>query len=154
MKSNWSEKALEEILLFKNGKKRPTEEGIVPVYGGNGVLSYADKSNYSNCVIVGRVGAYCGSVYYEPDACWISDNAIAAIAKPGTDIQYAYYLLNSLRLNKRHIGTGQPLLTQGILNGITAKIPDYEVQCKISGILGTIDAKIELNNEINKNLAA
>lgn len=51
------------------------------VYGGNGILSYTDKSNAENCVIIGRVGAYCGSLYLSVEPCWISDNAIKAKAK-------------------------------------------------------------------------
>jgi len=151
---SWNKKKLETIIQFKNGKKRPNSSGTIPVYGGNGILGYTNESNYKDCIIVGRVGAYCGSVYYEPFECWISDNAIAGQPKNDTDISYAYYLLSSLQLNRRHIGTGQPLLTQSILNGIECLIPDIETQKKISGFLGTIDQKIYLNEEVNKNLEA
>ena len=92
---------LSDILEFKNGKKRPAADGSIPVYGGNGILGYTNESNYENCIVIGRVGAYCGSVYYERNACWISDNAIAALPKDQTDIVYAYYLLKSLRLNEK-----------------------------------------------------
>ena len=86
---------LGEIISFKNGKKRPSEEGHIPVYGGNGILGYTSANNYNNCIAIGRVGAYCGSVYYEPQKCWISDNAIAALPNEDIDIYYAYYLLKS-----------------------------------------------------------
>ena len=29
---------LKEIIDFKNGKKKPSSEGSIPIYGGNGVL--------------------------------------------------------------------------------------------------------------------
>lgn len=143
---------LGEIIQFKNGKKRPVNEGAIPVYGGNGILGYAADSNYDRCVIIGRVGAYCGSVYYEENACWVSDNAIAALPKSGTDIVYAYYLLKGLNLNKRHIGTSQPLLTQEILNRIECRIPSLAEQKQIGAVLWAIDQKITLNNKINDNL--
>ena len=143
---------LSSILEFKNGKKRPSDEGNIPIYGGNGILGYANDSNYQNCVAIGRVGAYCGSVYYESNPCWISDNAIAAIAKKETDIVYAYYLLKSLKLNERRIGTGQPLLTQGILNKITTNILPYEHQVKVGEYLGKFDRLIAQNERINENL--
>ena len=104
-------KPLSNILQFKNGKKRPKDIGTVPVYGGNGILGYANAGNSKECVIIGRVGAYCGSVYFEKNDCWISDNAIGAYARNNTDIVYAYYLLKSQCLNERRIGTSQPLLT-------------------------------------------
>ena len=148
----WIKKPLGEIIQFKNGKKRPANEGAIPVYGGNGILGYAADSNYDQCIIIGRVGAYCGSVYYEENACWVSDNAIAALPKSGTDVVYAYYLLKGLNLNKRHIGTSQPLLTQEILNRIECRIPSLAEQRQIGAMLRAIDKKIALNNKINDNL--
>lgn len=145
-------KPLCEILQFKNGKKRPNEIGTIPVYGGNGILGYANTGNSKECIIIGRVGAYCGSVYYEKNACWISDNAIGAYTKKNTDIAYAYYLLKSQHLNERRIGTSQPLLTQEILNNIKVPILPYNEQIKVGEFLGKIDEKIELNTKINAKM--
>ena len=149
---SWNDVKLDEVILFKNGKKRPIGTGKFPVYGGNGILGYADSPNNRNCVIVGRVGAYCGSVYYEDGDCWISDNAICALPKGENDIIFLYYLLKSLELNKRHIGTSQPLLTQEILNSIVCKIPAKDTQFKIGRLLRTLDEKIAVNQKINDNL--
>ena len=139
---------------FSNGKKRPKNEGLYPVYGGNGILGYADDYNMENGVIIGRVGAYCGSVYLETGKCWVSDNAIKAQAKDGIDLVYLFYLLKRLKLNERQIGTSQPLLTQNILNNIEVNVPDFVYQQKVAGILSVLDKKIQLNRKINNNLAA
>ena len=143
---------LEEIITFKNGKKRNNTDGCFPIYGGNGILGYSNETNYSNCIIIGRVGVYCGSVFYEKKSCWVSDNAIAAIPNENCDTIFCYYLLSQLQLNKRCIGTGQPLLTQEILNRIEVTIPPLAIQQKIAAILSSLDDKIELNNKINANL--
>ena len=145
---------LSTILQFKNGKKRPQSEGSIPVYGGNGILGFTDQSNNDNCLAIGRVGAYCGSVYYENGPCWISDNAIAAIAKENADIAYAYYLLKAQHLNKRQIGTSQPLLTQEILNIIEVELLPYDEQVIVGRTLQRFDEAIALNTSINGNLAA
>ena len=152
MKSDWKTVTLSSIISFSNGKKRPKNSGCIPVYGGNGVLDYADSNNYENCIIIGRVGVYCGSVYYENGKCWVSDNAIAALPLDCTDVHFAYYLLKSLHLNERHIGTSQPLLTQGILNNIECNIPELSEQKQIASILYEIDSKITMNTAINENL--
>ena len=152
MKSDWKTVTLSSIISFSNGKKRPKKSGCIPVYGGNGVLDYADSNNYENCIIIGRVGVYCGSVYYENGKCWVSDNAIAALPLDCTDVHFAYYLLKSLHLNERHIGTSQPLLTQGILNNIECNIPELSEQKQIASILYEIDSKITMNTAINENL--
>lgn len=148
----WKECVLGDIIEFKNGRKRPENNGNFPVYGGNGILAYVDQYNYENCIAIGRVGAYCGSIYYEKNKCWISDNAIVATAKGQNCIVFCYYLLKTLCLNKRCIGTGQPLLTQEILNRIVVSIPSVECQNKIAKILSALDDKIEINNAINRNL--
>ena len=143
---------LQDYITFKNGKKRPKDIGKYPVYGGNGILSYANTYNAEKCIIIGRVGAYCGCVYKSNGKCWISDNAILGINKEHSDLNYLYYFLSSLQLNKRSIGSGQPLMTQDILNNINVNIPPLETQQKIAKILSAIDDKIELNNKINANL--
>ncbi len=145
---------LNEYIDFKNGKKRPDAKGNFPVYGGNGILAYTNQYNANNCVVIGRVGAYCGSVYLSEDRCWVSDNAIIALPKNNADLKYIYYLLSSLYLNKRCIGTSQPLLTQEILNGIETFIPKLDNQRKIASVLYSLDEKIEKNNKINDNLTA
>ncbi len=150
--SKWNAMQLSEFIQFKNGKKRPAGTGSIPVYGGNGVLDYADTSNQENSIVIGRVGAYCGSVYYEPCHHWVSDNAISAINKSNSDIVYDYYLLKSLNLNHRHIGTSQPLLTQEILNSIIVDLPSLPTQRTIAAILSSLDDKIANNNAINHNL--
>ena len=106
-------------MSFCNGKSRPDSNGTIPVYGGNGVMSYTDKSNAERVVIIGRVGAYCGSVYIENNPCWISDNAIVAKSLLAENEYFDYCLLKKLKLYNHHVGTGQQLLTQGILNAIS-----------------------------------
>ena len=150
---NYREITLREAIHFKNGKKRPTSEGNIPVYGGNGVLGYAGESNYEHCIIIGRVGAYCGSVYLEEGKCWVSDNAIAAVPSGDNDTKFFYYLLKGLHLNERHIGISQPLLTQEILNKINCEVPSYPDQQRIAELLSSLDRKINVNRKLNDNLA-
>ena len=152
MKSNWYETTLGTCVRFQNGKKRPVEGGVIPVYGGNGVLDHTNRSNNRNCVIIGRVGAYCGSVFREKGICWVSDNAISATVKSDVDIDYIYYFLKNAGLNRRHIGTSQPLLTQEILNSISIYLPSLPTQKKIAAILSALDEKIATNRAINDNL--
>ena len=90
--------------------------------------------------------------YLTKNKCWVSDNAIKARCKQNMDLAFLYYLLSSLHLNLRSIGTSQPLLTQNILNNIEVDVPDLLLQKKISSILLRLDEKIELNTKINNNL--
>lgn len=144
---------LENVLHFKNGKKKPNSKGNIPIYGGNGILGYTDKYNaFNNSIIIGRVGAYCGCVYKCESECWVSDNAILGQVKENYDYMYVYYLMKTLNIHDLHVGSGQPLMTQDILNNIIVDIPCYKDQVKIGKILNNIDKKIELNNQTNDNL--
>ncbi|MBW1745892.1 MAG: restriction endonuclease subunit S [Deltaproteobacteria bacterium] len=118
----WRDGILEEIMVFKNGKKKPESKGKIPVYGGNGILDYADEYNNEDVVAVGRVDAYCGSLFRVLNKCWVSDNAISAKSRNNFNM-FLFYTLKILNLNERSEGTGQPLLTQGILNNIQSVIP-------------------------------
>lgn len=145
---------LQDLIVFANGKKRPKTIGNIPVYGGNGILAYTDKSNADNCVIIGRVGAYCGNTFLCLDKCWTSDNAIQAKNRTGSSPLFIYYLLRNASLSSRHIGTGQPLMTQGILNAIPIK---YPVEEKISEFIETcspIHKMISGNRQQNESLAS
>lgn len=156
MSSNtWIHQKLEKVADLKNGKARPKNEGAIPVYGGNGVLGYADDYNVQGeTIIIGRVGAYCGATYFEKKPCWISDNALYAKAKDDNDGLFLYYLLKQKNLNQFAGGSSHPLLTQGRLNDLEVAIPMPVIQKKIARILSSLDEKIELNRQTNQTLEA
>lgn len=144
---------LADVLDLKNGKSRPKNIGQYPVYGGNGILGYADDFNVDGeTVIIGRVGAYCGATYYENRPCWISDNALYAKAIGENSNKFFYYLLKSKNLNQFAGGSSHPLLTQGGLNEMELIIPDFSSQRRIAEILSSIDDKIENNLATNQTL--
>jgi len=146
---------LKEAIKIKNGKSRPKEkeEGIYPIYGANGIIYYSNEYNAPpKSVIVGRVGSYCGSVYYSKTKCWVTDNAIMVNSKENYDPKYLFYLFQTLQLNKRSTGSGQPLLNQAIIKSINTNIPSLPEQKRIANILSSFDDKIELLREQNKTL--
>ncbi|MDD3383124.1 MAG: restriction endonuclease subunit S, partial [Bacilli bacterium] len=137
-----------------NGKEIPKETGLFPAYGGNGIISYVNNWNYpENTIVIGRVGANCGAVYFSTSKCWVTDNALAFIVNDKNNPYFVYYLLKYLDLNRFHIGSSQPLITQSIINSIDLTyITDKQKQNKIAKILHLIDQKIVNNNKINFEL--
>ncbi len=149
--SEWKTYKLGDVVDMRNGKKRPKEAGNFPVYGGNGILDYTNQYNAENVIVVGRVGAYCGSVYRCKQKCWVSDNAICVNAKPIIDNNFLFYLMSSLDFHHFHIGGAQPLMTQDIIGSFEISLPPLAEQKRIADILSAIDDKIELNRRINAN---
>ena len=139
---------LGELIKLSNGRKRPASNGHYPVYGGNGILGYADEYNEENVIVVGRVGAFCGIIHQCKEKCWISDNAISVHANGMVNQDFLYYLLRTLNLNKKHIGCAQPLMTQEIINENDVYIPSIDQQLYIAKILLSLDQKIALNTRM------
>ena len=119
------------------------------------LFGFSNEANAEkNTIIVGRVGSYCGSLYYSDRGCWVTDNAIRANAIDGHETRFLFFLLQTLRLNDRRAGSGQPLLNQTILSSIPVTVPLLPEQRTIAHILGTLDDKIELNRRMNETLEA
>ena len=137
-----------------NGKTILAKNGNIPAYGGNGIISYVDDWNYpENTIIIGRVGAYCGAIHQAKSKCWVTDNALAFVVNKNNNPDFVYYLLKSVDLNRFHIGSSQPLITQSIIYNIEYNyITDIKKQTKIARILSSIDSKIDINNKINAEL--
>lgn len=120
----WRMGTLEEIADFKNGKAIKTNNGIIPIYGGNGIVGYTESFNAKNVIIIGRVGINCGNAFLEPNKCWVNDNAMMAMSK-SNNIYFLYWLIRGMDLNSQSEGSGQPLLTQVILNQQECPIPSH-----------------------------
>lgn len=143
-----------ELGKILNGSTIPKGIGQYPAYGGNGIVKYVDKYNYDGIVIIiGRVGANCGSVHICNGKCWVTDNSLAFLVDEQHDPYYVYYLLKLINLNRFHIGSSQPLITQSIISNIEFNYEkDKYKQNKISKILKKIDKEISLNNLIIYNI--
>ncbi len=152
--SEWKEFKLAQFIEFGNGKERPKTQGSIPVFGGNGVLGYCDRFNYDGqTIIIGRVGAYCGSVYYQETPIWVSDNALAAKPKNNYNAKFLYYFLKVLDLNSFAEGSSHPLVTQRLLNSLDVFITDnFHTQTSISELLSSLDDKIDQLHQQNKTL--
>ena len=146
---------LGNLLSFSNGRSSPkrSDRAPYPVYGSNGIIGFTDRVNAQpRTIVIGRVGSYCGSLYYSNQSCWVTDNAIRANAIDDNDAHFLFYLLQSLHLNEWRTGSGQPLLNQSTLSSISVGVPPLPEQRAIAHILGTLDDKIELNRRMNETL--
>ena len=138
---------LGEMLDFFNGKApTTTDNGKYLVYGSNGPIGRSESFNHENAIILGRVGAYCGSVEWCPERFWASDNTIVVKTKNNYDLRYMYYRLLSSPLRSFAGGAAQPLLTHSILGAVKVKVVvEPRIQCLIASILSAYDDLIENN---------
>ena len=150
----WIETNLGMIIFISSGKTRPKQEGIYPVYGGNGIMNFGNEYNITKAtIIVGRVGAYCGNVFIENELFWLSDNALGINNNENSNLSFLFYKLKSMNLNNNAIGGAQPLLTQGLIKELEVIVPiDITEQKAIAKVLTAFDDKIENLRAQNKTL--
>ena len=89
----WMASNYTDLFTIGNGQTMPQNEGLVPAYGGNGIVKMVEISNYPACIIIGRVGANCGSIHYSKVPCWVSDNAISICSKNDDWQPFLFYSL-------------------------------------------------------------
>ena len=148
--SHFKPTVLGNLLKFFNGKSiKPGGDGAYLVYGSNGLIGRSGEYTHQNGLIIGRVGAYCGAIKYCKTNFWASDNTIVGQPKDiSFDIEYIYYLLGGLNLNRYAGGSAQPLLTQTVLRQVPTSIPPLPTQAQIADFL---DHKTKQIDELRSN---
>jgi len=144
--NDWSDVSLDELVTMTSGKPiKPGSAGPIVAFGSNGIIGGAPEPRHKRGLIVGRVGAYCGSVAVSHAPFWASDNTIVLTPRKDSDLNYLYYLLLNADLNRHAGGAAQPLITQTTLKALTYRVPDESIRIKVGRVLRTFDDLIENN---------
>ena len=143
----------EDIFSGKNTTRQ--DFGKYVVYGSTGPIGYSEDYEYDfDAVLVARVGANAGLVNKVSGLYDVSDNTLIIKILRNVDLNYMHYLLIRLNLNQFIFGSGQPLVTAGLLKKIEIpipyknNIPDLTEQHRIAAILSGIDAKIAAEEKV------
>ena len=156
--SEWKEYTIGEICSrFSSGKSikasQISAEGLYPVYGGNGLRGFTDTFNFDGeCSIIGRQGAYCGNVRYFKGKAFMTEHAIVAVVNENHNNGYVSNLLSMMNLAQYQGQSAQPGLSVSTISKITIKLPDLATQEQCFNVLNLIDQKIQINNQINREL--
>ena len=109
-------------------------------------------------VLVSNIRPYFKKIWFAEFDGGCSNDVLVFRAKNGMNKRFLYYALAddtffdySMATSK---GTKMPRGDKEAIMKYEVPVFSYEEQEKIAGILGTLDRKIQLNAEINKNLAA
>lgn len=149
MKEGWEVKKLGEVMKLQSGENLPAkkmQDGIYPVYGGNGVSGYHNDYNMmGENIIIGRVGALCGNVRYLRDPFWLTDNGFKVILNKGltVDLRYLTLFLNFANLRQYAKQTAQPVISNVALQEVPVILPPLPEQERIVEILDAEFAKID-----------
>ena len=146
----WEEYRIEDITVnISSGRcKSHSSNGKYNLYGSTGIIGKTDEACYEgNLVLVARVGANAGFLQIINEPCGITDNTL--IIKPKeVDVQYIYYFLQHFNLNRLIFGSGQPLITGGMLKKVKVSLGTIQEQNKITRLLSILDERITTQNKI------
>lgn len=134
-----------EGFSIKSGKSNGRKEtGKYSFYGSTGLIGYKDDYDYTGeAILIARVGANAGSLYKVEGKYSVSDNTLMLSASANISLNYIRELLIKFNLNKLVFGTGQPLVTGGLIKKISVSVPKPEEQTKIATFLSAVDTKID-----------
>lgn len=150
---SWKYCRIETFCQMKSGdgitSKEIKKSGRFPCYGGNGLRGYVDKYTHSGkYVLIGRQGALCGNVKLVDGQFFASEHAVVTQNLPNSDINFIYFLLDNMKLNRYSESSAQPgLSVEKILRQFIV-LPYINEQQKIAEILTTQDKIIELKENL------
>lgn len=110
-------------------------------------------------ILYSVVGSFGKPVYVDFDKQMVFQRHIAILRpKRNVNARFIYYTMLNPQfyklVDKLAIGCSQRTVTLDTLRNIEVNLPDKDIQDKMVGILSLIDEKIDINNNVNDNLAA
>ncbi|WP_052130612.1 restriction endonuclease subunit S [Erwinia typographi] len=155
---NWNTKPLGDVIKLSSGTgliaKAMDQDGIYPVYGGNGITGYHSEYMFSDPQLtIGRVGVYCGKIHITKPNSWVTDNALYVKKYLcDTNIHYLSQLLEILNLNQFAGRAAQPLVSGSRIYPIEAIFPPIEEQNKFEHIKKEILFTYEVINSSQNSI--
>lgn len=155
----FQKKSLGSLIKVKSGDFLPAkdmaQDGTFPVYGGNGINGYHDSYMFDDRqIVLGRVGVYCGVVYYSEPKAWITDNALYIAEKfEPLDDYYLVAALEQAKLNQYAGRAGQPLISGSRIYPVEILVPPEDIQARFAksaaSLLSLNGVKTSASNRID-----
>lgn len=153
IKAEWEMVELGKIFKLSSGRgltQQNMVDGEFPVYGGNGINGYHNEYFIENPIIViGRVGAYCGSVIITQPKAWVTDNGLY-VTEYLMEINQDFLaqMLTQLELNKYAKVGGQPSISQTTVYERQIPVPTLTEQKPIVGQIEKEKQMVNANKEL------
>ena len=147
----WNAKCLADICVMQAGKFVPAAEiygeltdGFYPCYGGNGLRGYTKTFTHDGKYpLIGRQGALCGNINVGNGKFHATEHAVVTTPISRINVDWLFYVLDLLNLNRFATGQAQPGLSVDVLEKVECAAPKAEgEQKKIADCLTSIDGLI------------
>ena len=139
--------------------QREKRQGMFRYYGAQGVIDHVDDYIFeSTYLLIAEDGENLKSkkqniAQVVDGQFWVNNHAHIVQGNEQCDTRFLCYLINSMDLSGYITGSAQPKLSQANLNAVTLSLPTLAEQKRIVEYLYMLDQKIDVNRQINDNLA-
>lgn len=140
-RESWIENKLENLCTsISSGRDKLDPEGAFDLYGSTSVIGNTTSPSFrGERILIARVGANAGLLTRAKGEFGVTDNTIVVSLQPTTNIDFIFYYLESININRLIFGSGQPLITGSILKNLPILVPSELEQLKISACLSSLD---------------
>lgn len=150
----WLFVRLGELMRISSGdgltSKQMDNSGQIPVYGGNGITGYHTNYNISKeSIVIGRVGAYCGSIHLTEEKAWVTDNAFITSYSEYLIQDWFYIELIGLNLRKYARESAQPVISGQRVYPIVLGLPPVAEQ---RAIVSKVNQMLSWCDELEKRI--
>lgn len=157
MGGDWRRVPLGDVLELKRGYDLPERErqaGQVPIVSSSGVTGYHCEYKVPGPgVVTGRYGTI-GQVFYIEEDFWPLNTTLYVRDFKGNDPRFISYLLRTVDFNAHNDKAAVPGVNRNHLHQALVDCPPLAEQRVIARILGSLDQKIQLSEELNRTLEA
>lgn len=152
----WEVKRLDDFVILQRGfdlpKKKRNEKGKIPIYAAAGINGYHDQSKAKGPgVVTGRSGTL-GIVNLVLEDYWPLNTSLWVKEFKGCAAYYAYYLLDSIGLERFNSGASVPTLNRNDVHGKPVLAPPDGLIQQFESLVSIKHKQIDLLKRKNNNL--
>jgi type I restriction enzyme S subunit len=154
-RAGWKKCKLGDVVALQRGFDLPKNNmvnGIFPVGGSNGIIGYHNKNTTKGPgITIGRSGNLGNAFLYKTDF-WAHNTTLFVTDFKGNNVEYIYYLLQSIDFRQFNSGSAVPTLNRNHIYHLEINLPPLHKQKEIASVLSCLDDKIDLLHRQNKTL--
>lgn len=129
-----------QFVLATDISREPICGKEVPCFGGNGLRGFVDRQTHDGVhLLIGRQGALCGNVHRHRGALYATEHAVVVVPRVEVDLDWAFHLLTSMKLNQYATKSAQPGLSVGRVAQLRIPLPEIDEQRRTARALDTFD---------------